>query len=153
MCSSDLMIRRPPRSTLFPYTTLFRSHAEDADRLLAAETARLTTEAATYQDGSGRTNDMIRKAALDSLKQSDEDYRLALGRAAKRREDLAVTDASIAADHDRLMLVRSELAWLIATAGQQREEQSTRAEDAVRALTDIALGIGLIADRGKERAP
>ena len=27
MCSSDLMIRRPPRSTLFPYTTLFRSGA------------------------------------------------------------------------------------------------------------------------------
>src|SRR2546430_9705783 len=24
-----LMIRRPPRSTLFPYTTLFRSHARD----------------------------------------------------------------------------------------------------------------------------
>src|SRR5438477_12371074 len=24
-----LMIRRPPRSTLFPYTTLFRSHALD----------------------------------------------------------------------------------------------------------------------------
>src|SRR3712207_8303155 len=25
------MIRRPPRSTLFPYTTLFRSHAFDAE--------------------------------------------------------------------------------------------------------------------------
>src|SRR5438093_6452507 len=25
-----LMIRRPPRSTLFPYTTLFRSHGLDA---------------------------------------------------------------------------------------------------------------------------
>src|SRR5436309_9569268 len=25
------MIRRPPRSTLFPYTTLFRSRAETAD--------------------------------------------------------------------------------------------------------------------------
>src|SRR3712207_7124218 len=24
-----LMIRRPPRSTLFPYTTLFRSHGKD----------------------------------------------------------------------------------------------------------------------------
>src|SRR3712207_7026611 len=24
------MIRRPPRSTLFPYTTLFRSHVRDA---------------------------------------------------------------------------------------------------------------------------
>src|SRR3712207_7938510 len=27
-----LMIRRPPRSTLFPYTTLFRSLARDRDR-------------------------------------------------------------------------------------------------------------------------
>src|SRR4029434_11359628 len=26
-CSFFLMIRRPPRSTLFPYTTLFRSYA------------------------------------------------------------------------------------------------------------------------------
>src|SRR2546422_8256782 len=25
-----LMIRRPPRSTLFPYTTLFRSHCRDS---------------------------------------------------------------------------------------------------------------------------
>src|SRR2546421_7982387 len=27
------MIRRPPRSTLFPYTTLFRSRRDDADSL------------------------------------------------------------------------------------------------------------------------
>src|SRR6266581_6262804 len=27
-----LMIRRPPRSTLFPYTTLFRSHAHAVHR-------------------------------------------------------------------------------------------------------------------------
>src|SRR2546422_5711684 len=33
------MIRRPPRSTLFPYTTLFRSRA--ADTLRATELARL----------------------------------------------------------------------------------------------------------------
>src|SRR3712207_7810337 len=26
------MIRRPPRSTLFPYTTLFRSHHQDSQR-------------------------------------------------------------------------------------------------------------------------
>src|SRR5476649_3004677 len=26
-----LMIRRPPRSTLFPYTTLFRSHGRESD--------------------------------------------------------------------------------------------------------------------------
>ena len=29
------MIRRPPRSTLFPYTTLFRSRAKAADRSYA----------------------------------------------------------------------------------------------------------------------
>src|SRR3712207_7992270 len=28
------MIRRPPRSTLFPYTTLFRSPPSDGDRLM-----------------------------------------------------------------------------------------------------------------------
>src|SRR3712207_8089678 len=35
------MIRRPPRSTLFPYTTLFRSRAglEDVDRELVVELA------------------------------------------------------------------------------------------------------------------
>src|SRR3712207_8808930 len=31
------MIRRPPRSTLFPYTTLFRSHPEMATWLTAGE--------------------------------------------------------------------------------------------------------------------
>src|SRR6266436_8360004 len=30
-----LMIRRPPRSTLFPYTTLFRSHATSKARFSA----------------------------------------------------------------------------------------------------------------------
>src|SRR2546425_9916389 len=31
------MIRRPPRSTLFPYTTLFRSHHLDALQILDGE--------------------------------------------------------------------------------------------------------------------
>src|SRR3712207_7509671 len=31
------MIRRPPRSTLFPYTTLFRSRPEAAQRLPVAD--------------------------------------------------------------------------------------------------------------------
>src|SRR2546422_3939169 len=34
------MIRRPPRSTLFPYTTLFRSLAGTANRPLAEEMAQ-----------------------------------------------------------------------------------------------------------------
>src|SRR2546422_6741959 len=42
-----LMIRRPPRSTLFPYTTLFRSQALDlvhADRGARGERAQLVGE-------------------------------------------------------------------------------------------------------------
>src|SRR3712207_8888831 len=31
------MIRRPPRSTLFPYTTLFRSHEEAEDETVEGE--------------------------------------------------------------------------------------------------------------------
>src|SRR3712207_8503593 len=34
------MIRRPPRSTLFPYTTLFRSHRRGADQRLAGTTGQ-----------------------------------------------------------------------------------------------------------------
>src|SRR3712207_7708762 len=34
------MIRRPPRSTLFPYTTLFRSHSDHAEGLYRYSTAR-----------------------------------------------------------------------------------------------------------------
>src|SRR3712207_7303823 len=33
------MIRRPPRSTLFPYTTLFRSEAGDVEQLEVQEPA------------------------------------------------------------------------------------------------------------------
>src|SRR3712207_7747164 len=35
------MIRRPPRSTLFPYTTLFRSDAAQLVQLLGGEPGRL----------------------------------------------------------------------------------------------------------------
>src|SRR5258706_5626462 len=44
------MIRRPPRSTLFPYTTLFRSlldrHSTHSERLLLLLGAQLTTRPA-----------------------------------------------------------------------------------------------------------
>src|SRR5256885_16749867 len=46
------MIRRPPRSTLFPYTTLFRSPA--ADRTLLTEAAQ---EATAYQRQLAREAD------------------------------------------------------------------------------------------------
>src|SRR5256885_12929866 len=38
------MIRRPPRSTLFPYTTLFRSHEAHASRHHLGERRRVAAE-------------------------------------------------------------------------------------------------------------
>src|SRR5688572_31083180 len=43
------MIRRPPRSTLFPYTTLFRS-AERLDELLESYERRVITETLKRHD-------------------------------------------------------------------------------------------------------
>src|SRR2546429_6567137 len=40
------MIRRPPRSTLFPYTTLFRSRGEDLTRQALREFLRVAPEIA-----------------------------------------------------------------------------------------------------------
>src|SRR3712207_9064246 len=47
-----LMIRRPPRSTLFPYTTLFRSeaHAGDAAEVRARDAAQPQCDGDREQD-------------------------------------------------------------------------------------------------------
>src|SRR5438034_7460076 len=49
------MIRRPPRSTLFPYTTLFRSLACTAKQFVVFAVVRLTDEwDAAHRIGVGR---------------------------------------------------------------------------------------------------
>src|SRR3712207_7249349 len=58
------MIRRPPRSTLFPYTTLFRSGGVRGARriyadLLAAPSARLCRQGVRPQ-GQGRRHNRLR---------------------------------------------------------------------------------------------
>src|SRR2546430_13656640 len=46
------MIRRPPRSTLFPYTTLFRSHGDEREHVVAG---RLPGDSARVEEGGGST--------------------------------------------------------------------------------------------------
>src|SRR3712207_8677177 len=49
------MIRRPPRSTLFPYTTLFRSRTEDELASLARETGvEYLAESVATEEGCER---------------------------------------------------------------------------------------------------
>src|SRR5258707_5487675 len=68
------MIRRPPRSTLFPYTTLFRSHGEidDGSGGLAAEPRVVGRRAAFRFDrlaggerADARLRETVGKLALD----------------------------------------------------------------------------------------
>src|SRR3712207_7795527 len=56
------MIRRPPRSTLFPYTTLFRSAAEVPRVLRLAPPPRATSPTPTCRPGSCRRHRSHRRS-------------------------------------------------------------------------------------------
>src|SRR2546428_7585377 len=72
------MIRRPPRSTLFPYTTLFRSdRLEDKIKLLVGMVTRLRAEQARAADDNVRLTQEIvalraRLADSESATRSEE---------------------------------------------------------------------------------
>src|SRR3712207_7358107 len=68
------MIRRPPRSTLFPYTTLFRSLREAQPELLElhcdlrpdrGDEESAQQDKAEDHDGEGRPNGQLRPTAQD----------------------------------------------------------------------------------------
>src|SRR2546421_7736554 len=64
------MIRRPPRSTLFPYTTLFRSHCGHQPHVLPA--ARDLGDARTQREGMcGHVGEL---ALLDRARQRSEEH-------------------------------------------------------------------------------
>src|SRR2546427_8559179 len=50
------MIRRPPRSTLFPYTTLFRS---SNTQITLGTTSPVLTDSATLTNGSSETGALV----------------------------------------------------------------------------------------------
>src|SRR2546422_3048753 len=58
------MIRRPPRSTLFPYTTLFRSPAFRATRAGLAEAVKVGEAAVVGGRGSLRVLSVIAAAEI-----------------------------------------------------------------------------------------
>src|SRR2546426_48945 len=58
------MIRRPPRSTLFPYTTLFRSAVEDCDRAALGHGGAVVVGDRRVVDRRDRNRDGRRAAAL-----------------------------------------------------------------------------------------
>src|SRR5256885_9728461 len=69
------MIRRPPRSTLFPYTTLFRSKdARDKAELLRQDALRAErlTAAGLYASQALRAHEEWKKGHPDQAERSEE---------------------------------------------------------------------------------
>src|SRR5687768_17863901 len=58
------MLRRPPRSTLFPYTTLFRSNS-DAEEEKAQQDDHVETEAGPKTEWEGKEDDEEDEAEED----------------------------------------------------------------------------------------
>src|SRR5438477_5246375 len=65
------MLRRPPRSTLFPYTTLFRSPYEAAPVIRQAAITRHPGVAAALDQLAGRISDAEMRR-LNALARSEE---------------------------------------------------------------------------------
>src|SRR3712207_7604731 len=67
------MIRRPPRSTLFPYTTLFRSHlAGDASPELIAASAFVHGFRHGYEEGFHQADRELHLALFELASQPPE---------------------------------------------------------------------------------
>src|SRR5260221_4924097 len=73
------MIRRPPRSTLFPYTTLFRSRLREAARLAQSgsgvDTGKAPTDEATQRSEEHTSelqshSDLVCRLLLEKKKQA-----------------------------------------------------------------------------------
>src|SRR2546421_6190814 len=69
------MIRRPPRSTLFPYTTLFRSQAEDGIRDLIVtevQTCALPIRSEEHTSELQSRSDLVCRLLLRSEEHTSE---------------------------------------------------------------------------------
>src|SRR2546426_11313984 len=83
------MIRRPPRSTLFPYTTLFRSvlasgagtdHLEPGLRVTLADVEAAYEEQCAWIEGCGGRIILMASRALAASATSPDDYVKVYGR-------------------------------------------------------------------------
>src|SRR3712207_19966 len=126
------MIRRPPRSTLFPYTTLFRS----VDALLErAPTARAQVDA--VRGGAAAALEDYARWLEARLPDSEADPRLGEQRFAAKlwyaldtetSPDVLLTraESDLQAVEEEIAEVASRIAGAPARAGQVRDRKSTR---------------------------
>src|SRR3712207_9049113 len=107
------MIRRPPRSTLFPYTTLFRSPVAETGEVLRGQLLHLVGGVAALEVAA-------EGPALDGLGEDDRGLALVLHRRLERRVDLAVVVPAAGEVPDLLV---AHVLHELAGAGVPRSEE------------------------------
>src|SRR2546421_8088739 len=98
-----LMIRRPPRSTLFPYTTLFRSRRGVPRRCPPRTRPRARAGSRTARPHRERSeehtselqsrSDLVCRLLLEKKKKNKEDEQMHRGSAARLQEELDYVSA------------------------------------------------------------
>src|SRR3989449_2769322 len=136
-CFFFLMIRRPPRSTLFPYTTLFRSEFREARRLLREAlddpeipAARVAPFEGLLSGTFGGEIGQLTAQAIRSMQEARESEALA---SLRRAEELLETIPDEALPPKRREEVDQRLWWGYTRLGVRRLEAGDY-EDAVDPL-------------------
>src|SRR3712207_7436730 len=80
------MIRRPPRSTLFPYTTLFRSQTGPPPRPRVLSEGIVPPEAQQVNIEQSETSTLITYATKANARQVEEYYQVELARDGRSEE-------------------------------------------------------------------
>src|SRR3989449_7611316 len=114
------MIRRPPRSTLFPYTTLFRS-LTDVPRVAPDHDAQL--DLVVELDGLARSDDRV-SGTVDGAGRLDEEQRLRR----QRQAHLAGVVRVVQTDADDLADARERSAEPGPAADQGEPRRPRRAQ-------------------------
>src|SRR3712207_8200016 len=135
------MIRRPPRSTLFPYTTLFRSPVAETGEVLRGQLLHLVGGVATLEVAA-------EGPPLGGLGEDDRGLTLVLHRRLERRVDLAVVVPAAGEVPDLLVAhVLDELAG----AGVPAEEVLAD-EGAVLGLVGLVVAVRRLVHEVDQRA-
>src|SRR2546425_370193 len=127
------MIRRPPRSTLFPYTTLFRSGV-DAEATAADHPARAP-------QGHQSREDVLEHGFLQKVRQPDQRLRV--------RDAFTVNAAERAIDQAAPDL---PLAFIEAPVGEMLEDQHPQHDGGGRAQSAPALTLRVALRQGLRHA-
>src|SRR2546427_9831354 len=101
------MIRRPPRSTLFPYTTLFRSQELLPERLVQAEPGALRVEVLFLRERALAGEAQLDEVARHHAHQEEDEHRDAEQRRDHQDQSLddVLAHASLLSQPHRVELV------------------------------------------------